>query len=528
MIGGAIMSMRIIRRCATGGALLWLALQTGALAQPPSASSLLIINGAVIDGSGSPARRAAVRIAGDAIAEIGDWLDARPGERVIDAAGLVVAPGFIDLHSHAGRQLGARPDAESQVRQGITTTIVGQDGDSDLPVAEFYESIDRLHPAINVATSVGAGTVRGVVMGGDFRRAATPAEIEVMKALVDRAMKDGALGLSSGLEYDPGFYATPDEMAALASVVARYGGFYSSHVRDEEHEAFAAWREAIEVGRRAGVPVEISHIKVAVKPVWGTAAEGLRILEDARRAGVRVMADWYPYTYWQSSIYVLIPDRDFENREKWRVGLEEIGGARNVLVTNYRPDPSVNGRTLDEIARAQGKDAVTLVIDMIRAAGPSIGIIGTSMDERDLEAFVRHPQVLICSDGEIAGRHPRGFGTFPRVLARYVRDRKLLSLEEAVAKMTGRSAAQAGLTDRGTLAPGRKADVVVFDPAAIADRATKEDPTRLSTGVRDVLVNGQLVLEAGKMTGARPGLGLRRMTGPKPQASSLNSSPVRP
>ena len=502
------MSMQMIRWFTVSCVLVSLITQAGPRAQSPS--SILIVNGSVVDGTGSPGRRAAVRIEGDAIAQVADRLNARPGERVIDATGLVVAPGFIDMHSHAGRQLGDRPDAESQVRQGITTTLVGQDGDSDLPVADFYESIDRLRPAINVATSVGAGTVRGLVLGGDFRRAATPAEIEIMKALVDRAMKDGAIGLSSGLEYDPGFYATPEEMAALASVVARYGGFYSSHVRDEEHEAFAAWREAIDVGRKAGVPVEISHIKVAIKPVWGKAAEGLRILEDARRDGVREMADWYPYTYWQSSIYVLIPDRDFENREKWRAGLEEIGGAANVLVTNYRPDASFNGRTLEEIARAQGKDPVTLVIDMIRTAGPNIGIIGTSMDEGDLATFVTHPQVLICSDGEIAGPHPRGFGTFPRVIGRYVRELKILTIEEAVAKMTGRSAAQAGLADRGVVAAGRKADVVVFDAAAIADRATKQDPTHFSVGVRFVFVNGELVLDDGKMTGARPGRGLRR------------------
>lgn len=478
------------------------------LAQAPA--SILIVNGLVIDGTGAPGRRAALRIEGDQIAEMADQMAPRPGDRVIDAAGLVVAPGFIDMHSHAGRQLEQQPDAESQVRQGITTTLVGQDGSSDLPIVDFYESIERMKPAINVATSVGAGTVRSVVLGGDYRRAATPAEIEVMKALVDRAMKDGAIGLSSGIEYDPGFYAAPDEMVALASVVARYGGFYASHVRDEEHEAFAAWREAIDVGRRAGVPVEISHIKVAIKPVWGKAAEGLKILEDARRQGIRVMADWYPYTYWQSSVYVLIADRDFENRDKWRAGLEEIGGAGNVLVTNYRPNPSYNGRTLDDIARAQGKDPVTLVIDMIRAAGPNIGIIGTSMDEADLATFVKHPQVIICSDGEIAGAHPRGFGTFPRVLARYVREQQLLTIEEAISKMTGRSAAQAGFPDRGTLAPGKKADIVAFDPATIEDRATKQDPRQMSVGVQYVLVNGEVVLEQGRMTEARPGRGLKR------------------
>jgi len=476
-------------------------------------SSILIRGGTIIDGTGAPRARADLRVRGDAIVEVADSLEPAAGEREIDASGLVVAPGFIDMHSHVSAQIAERPDAESQVRQGVTTTLVGQDGSSDLPISDFFETIARVRPAINLATSVGAGTVRGIVMGGDFRRAATADEIATMSALVERAMLDGAIGLSSGLEYDPGFYATPDEMVALARVAARHGGFYSSHVRDEENAALDAWREAIDVGRKAGLPVEISHIKLAVEPVWGLAAEGLKVLEEARREGITVMADWYPYTYWQSAIYVLIPDRDFENREKWRVGLAEIGGAKNVLVTAYRPDPAYNGKTLEEIARLRREDPVTTVIAMIREAGPGIGIIGTSMDEEDLATFFVHPQVIICSDGNIAGSHPRGYGTFPRVLARYVREGKLLSLEEAIAKMTGRSARQAGLAGRGVIARGRKADIVVFDPGTIEDRATKEQPDRMSVGVRYVIVNGVVVLDDGKMTGERPGLALKRQAG---------------
>ncbi len=479
-------------------------------AQSGSGPSILIRGGTVIDGTGAPRTRADVRVEGESIVEVAPGLRPAGGERVIDATGLVVAPGFIDMHSHASSEVGERPDAESQVRQGITTTLVGQDGSSDLPIADFFERLERIRPAINFATLVGAGTVRGVVMGGDFRRAATAAEIETMAALVERGMLDGAIGLSSGLEYDPGFYATPGEMVALARVVARHGGFYSSHVRDEENEAVSAWREAIDVGRKAGVPVEISHIKLAVQPVWGQAKDALKVLADARREGLTVMADWYPYTYWQSAMYVLIADRDFENREKWRVGLAEIGGAGNVLVTAYRPDPSYNGKTLEDIARSRREDPVTTVIAMIREAGPGIGIIGTSMDDEDLATFLTHPQVIICSDGSIAGRHPRGYGTFPRVLGRYVREGKRLSIEEAIAKMTGRSARQAGLADRGVLARGRQADIVVFDPETIADRATKEQPDQLSVGVEYVVVNGVIVLEGGQMTGERPGRGLRR------------------
>jgi N-acyl-D-amino-acid deacylase len=473
-------------------------------------AGLLITHGQLIDGTGAAPRRADVRLAGSLISEIQDELAPRPGERVIDAAGKVVAPGFIDMHSHADRGLDDAPDAASQVMQGITTAVVGQDGGSDLPIADFYERIARLHPAINYATAVGHGTVRKAVMGGDYKRAATGTEIETMKALVDRGMRDGAIGLSSGLEYDPGFYATTGELVALAAIVAGYGGYYASHVRNENEGAFDAWREAIEIGRRTHIPVEISHIKLAVTPVWGRGAEGLKILEDARREGVRVMADWYPYTYWQSSMYVLIETRDFESRAAWQKGLNDIGGAQNVLITSYRPDPSLDGKTLAQIAADRGKDAVTTAIDMMREAGPGTGVIATSMSEDDLDAFVKHPLVLICSDGSLSGRHPRGYGSFPRVLARYVRERGALTLPDAIAKMTGRSAAQLGVNDRGVIAPGKKADITIFDPAAIQDRGVPGNAAQAPAGIAYVIVNGEVVLEGGTMTKARPGRGLKR------------------
>ncbi len=474
------------------------------------ASGILIRNAQLVDGSGAPARRADVRLAGDSIAAVADRLEPRSNERVIDAAGRVLAPGFIDMHSHADRGLEDMPDAATQVRQGITTAVVGQDGSSDLPVADFYARIERLHPAINYATSVGHGTVRARVMGDDFKRAATAEEIDRMKALVDAGMRDGAIGLSSGLEYDPGFYSKTDELVALGSVVAKYHGIYSSHVRNENEGAFDSWREAIEIGRRNGIPVEISHIKLGVKPVWGRAAEGLKLIDAARRSGVRVMADWYPYTYWQSSMYVLIETRDFENRAAWEKGLNDIGGPQNVLITNYRPDPSLNGKTLDQIAGLRGTDAVTTAIDMMKEAGPNTGVIATSMSEDDLLTFVKSPLVLICSDGSLTGRHPRGYNTFPRVLARYVRELHALTLPEAIAKMTGRSAAQLGLADRGLIAPGKKADLVVFDPAAIQDHGTPANASAEPTGISYVIVNGQVALDNGVLTGARSGRGLKR------------------
>ncbi|PYQ79391.1 MAG: aminoacylase [Acidobacteria bacterium] len=485
----------------------------------PRPPGILIQHAQLIDGTGAPARRADVRVAGDAIVAVADSLSPQSGERVIDAAGKVLAPGFIDMHSHADRGLDEMPDASTQVLQGITTAVVGQDGGSELPIADFFERLARLRPAINYATAVGHGTVRKAVMGGDYKRAATAAEIETMKALVDRGMQDGAIGLSSGLEYDPGFYSKTDELVALGAVVAKYGGYYMSHVRNENEGAFASWREAIEIGRRNRIPVEISHIKLGVKPVWGRAAEGLKILDDARREGVKVMADWYPYTYWQSSMYVLIETRDFESRAAWEKGLNDIGGAGNVLITSYRPDASLNGKTLAEIAEARGKDAVTTAIEMMREAGPGTGVIATSMSEDDLTTFVKSPLVLICSDGSLTGRHPRGYGTFPRVLARYVRDLEAIALPDAVAKMTGRSAAQLGMPDRGVVAVGKKADLTIFDPATIQDRGVPGNAAQSPIGISHVIVNGEIVLDYGRMTSARPGRALRRGGSPAPPGS---------
>lgn len=463
-----------------------------------------------MDGSGSPGRRADVRIRGDSVVAVAPGLAPEADERVIDAAGLVVSPGFIDMHSHADRGVERMRSAETQLRQGITTAVVGQDGGSALPVSDFFDEIDHLHTGINYASLVGHGTVRAAVMGGDFRRAATPAEIETMKALVDRAMKDGAVGLSSGTEYDPGFFAAPAELEALARVVKPYGGYYASHVRDEEDGVLAAWKEVLDVGRSAGLPVDISHIKLASKPVWGKSAEGLAMLHAAQREGVEVHADWYPYTFWASSIYVLISDRDWHNRAKWEQGLAEIGGPQNVMVTGYRPDSSYNGHTIAELAKMQGKDPITLIIDMMETAGPGIGIMTTAMQEADLENFARDTTVLISTDGALTGAHPRGYGTFPRVLGVYVREKGLSSLPAMISRMTSKSARLLGFVDRGLVAPGKKADLVVFDPASVADRGTKQHPSIPPVGIRDVIVNGELVLDEGKLTDARPGRALRR------------------
>jgi len=484
---------------------------SGLSAQP---AALLVRGGQLVDGTGTPPRAADVRISGDTIVEVGEHLAPRAGERVIDAAGRVVSPGFIDMHSHAAGGLDDHPDAASQIRQGITTALMGQDGSGELPVSDFFEHMEKVHPAINVLTSVGHGTVRGLVMGGDYKRAATPPEIDAMKVIVERGMKDGAVGLSSGIEYDPGFYATTDELVALAAVIKPYGGFYSSHVRDEENDVLAAWSEAIEIGRRAGVPVEISHMKLASAPVWGQAAKGLALVDAARRAGQDVTGDWYPYPYWHSSIYVLIPDRDFDNLAKWQRGLDEVGGPANVLISSYKPDPSWVGRTVADLAAERHIDAPRLIVQMIKDAGTSIGVIVTAMDEKDMTAIFAHPATLVCSDGELDGRHPRGYGAFPRVLARYAREQHVVSMPDAIAKMSSRSARKLGLTDRGTIAQGQKADLVVFDPVTIEDRGTPANPAQSPVGIDYVIVNGEIVLDRGTITSARPGRALRHTSTP--------------
>jgi N-acyl-D-amino-acid deacylase len=486
-----------------------------AISQEPASkpTSILIAGGAVVDGTGAPARRADVRIAGDRIAEVGA-LTPRPGERVIDARNRVVAPGFIDTHSHADRGLLEMPEAETQIRQGITTAIVGQDGGSSLPLAAFFESLEAKHVALNLASFVGHGTLRRRAMGADYKRAVTPAELAEMESLLEQEMKAGGLGLSSGLEYDPGFYSTTEELIACAKVAARYDGLYISHVRDEANEVFRAFRELIRIAEEARLPAQISHIKLGSNRVWGRAGEAIRLIDDASRRGLDVTADVYPYLYWQSTITALIPTRDWENRAVWEKGLAEVGGARHVLLTDYSPDPAWAGKTIAEIAGRTGKDPVTVIQEIVHRThgeetGGREGVVVTAMTEEDLRRFIAAPRVMFCTDGGLRSKHPRGAGTYPRLLGRYVREQHVISLEEAVRKMTSFPARRMGFRDRGTIRPGMKADVVVFDPKKVLDTATPADPTAKPVGISHVLVNGVPVLDDGKLTGERPGIVLR-------------------
>ena len=484
---------------------------------PPAQPGILITNAVVIDGTGSPGRRVSVRVQGDRIAAVGD-LQPAGGDRVVDAKGLVLGPGFIDTHTHADGGLDERPDALAVVSQGITTIIGGQDGGSPLPLSTYFAALEKAPAAVNVGMYVGHGSVRDSVLGADFKRVATPAEVERMAQLVESDMRAGAIGLSSGLEYDPGIYSDRAEVIALAKVSARYGGRYISHIRSEDFAFWQAVDEIVNIGREAKLPVQISHAKLAMRSLWGRADSLVRLLDRARASGVDITADIYPYLYWHSTLTVLFPKRDFENRAAAEFALTETSTPAGLLLGRYEPNPAYAGKTVAEIAKLRGTDSVTTLIDLIReseAMRQSTGrstqsVIGTSMVEPDVERIMKWPHTNLSTDGSLNGPHPRGFGAFPRFLGVYVRERKVLSLEEAVKRMTSVAADHMGIKDRGRIAPGMLADLVLFDPATVSDRATPRDPHLTSVGIARVWVNGAEVFADGKTTGARPGRVIRR------------------
>ena len=487
------------------------------MAQPARPEKLLISGGLIIDGTGTAGRVADLRIDGDRIVEIGNLTRSQgarsqgaqsQGERTIDARGLVIAPGFIDIHNHSERGFASDPSARSQILQGITTLAVGPDGGSPWPIADYLLWCRNQKLSTNVLAFIGHATVRRQVLGDDFKRVATPREVAKMAELVERAMKEGAIGLSSGLEYDVGNPATTEEVIALARVAGKHHGIYMSHVRDEADLALDAFREAIRIGREAEIPVQISHIKLGTVGVWGKAAEAIRLIDEARRSGVDVTADCYPYDAWSSTITVLVPSRRHDDPVAVKKGLDDVGGAANILVTSCRAHRDFEGMTLDQIASREATTPVDAYIKIVRDGGA--GVVCKSMKDEDIRTFYRQPWVMVSSDGGIGMRHPRGTGTFPRVLGRYVRDQKWLSLEEAVHKMTALPADRLGLQDRGRLRAGMKADLVIFDPLKVIDRSTMTQPFIEPVGVTHVFVNGIQVVSEGSVTGQRPGEVLSR------------------
>jgi N-acyl-D-amino-acid deacylase len=478
-------------------------------------SSYLIRGGIVIDGTGARGQHADIRVRGDRVVEIGK-LKPEPGDIVVDASGRVVSPGFIDAHSHADGGILDDPNAETQIRQGITTSCVGQDGSSNSPLAEWFSKIERTGVALNFGSFVGHGTARDYAMGKDYKRPSTPAEIQKMRAFVAGEMKAGALGLSSGLEYDPGIYSTTEELIALAEVAGVYNGIYISHVRDEENKALESFTELIRIAREGRLPAQISHIKLASSNVWGKTGDVFRLMDNARREGLDISADVYPYNYWQSTIIVLIPTRNWDDRAAWAKGVAEVGGPANVLLTTYSPDPSWQGKTIADISKMTGKDFVTVIQEIVAKThgdGPNKGhesVVVTAMREADVRAFIRDPRIMFCTDGGLHPTHPRGAGSFPRMLGYYCREQRLFSLEEAIRKATSLPAKRMAFKGRGQIAPGYKADLVIFDPRTIRDTATTKNPASPPIGLGDVFVNGTPVLAGGQITGKHPGEALRR------------------
>lgn len=497
---------------------------------------VVVRGGRVVDGTGNAWRWADVGIAKGRIAAVGRLPGVKAG-RFIDAAGRIVAPGFIDVHTHIEDGLAARPTADNFVSGGVTTVVTGNCGSSASDLATLFAGLEKAPASVNIASLVGHNTVRAAVLGR-ADRAPTPEEQAKMEALVAVAMRAGAVGMSTGLIYIPGSYARTPELVGLARVAAQHGGIYASHIRSEGDEILAAIEEALAVGREAALPVQISHFKIANKKLWGKSTVTLEKIDAARADGLDVTVDQYVYTASSTKLSVLLPDwalagaedeirarlREPVMRKKVLAEMKDVAVRRNgrrrldhAVVARCKWDPSLEGKSIATISRerrmrpSMDSDLVT-VLDLFEKGGAQM--IFHSMDERDVERILRHPHSMVASDGSIIASqdgvpHPRSYGTNARVLGRYVRERRSLPLEEAVRKMTGLPAHRFGLVDRGLLRPGMWADLVIFDERQVSDRATFDKPHAASAGIAQVLVNGEVVWEEGRHTGARPGKPLR-------------------
>jgi N-acyl-D-amino-acid deacylase len=537
-------------------------------ATSPAAYDLIIKNGRVIDGSGRPAFAADVAIVGDRISRIGN-LGAAGSKRVIDARGQIVAPGFIDMLGQSEQYVLIDPRAMSKVMMGVTTEITGE-GESIAPLndrilkeqedfnrrfnltvdwrtlGDYFKRLDKQGAGVNLGTFVGATQVREYVIGYD-NRPPTPAELDQMRDLVAAAMRDGALGLSTSLQYVPARFAKTDEIVELAKVAHRYGGIYISHQRSEANAIDDSMKEVFEIARRANIPAEIWHFKTAYQKNWGRMPEMLRRIADARRRGLKITADVYPYVAGSTSLSACLPPwaleggtdlmikrlKDVATRTRLKKEIttdskdwENIylgsGGPSGILIGSVvnRDLDSWQGKRLSEIAMAQNKDPLDALFDFIIADHGQTGAIFFMMQESDMKAALKSPFVSVCTDsgaratdGPLAGSksHPRGWGAYPRILGRYVRDEHLMTLELAIHKMTGLPAANVGLKQRGLIRPGYFADITIFDPKTVIDRATFEEPNQYPVGINFVIVNGQVEVDSGQRT---PALGGKVLYGP--------------
>jgi N-acyl-D-amino-acid deacylase len=503
-------------------------------AQEP-ACDVLIINGKIVDGTGNNWYYGNVAIKDGKIIKVGRYVK-MPAKKTIDAKGLIVAPGFIDVHTHLEGDEVRDPNATNFILDGVTTCITGNCGSSNIDIGKYLAWIDSLKLSINVATLIGHNDVRKAVMGR-ANRDATAAEMQQMKDIVDKAMRDGAVGFSTGLIYIPGTYTKTSEIVELAKIAAKYNGVYATHMRDEGDSVTYAINEALTVGREAKIPVEISHFKLSGQQNWGRSKETVPMIEAARKEGIEVTIDQYPYTASSTSISTLIPDEILAdgqdsitarlqdpqvkkyviNSMLQRLKKRKLKHFSYAVVAYYVPDTSFNGKSIEQINQMMGKkhnrkyEAET-IIDIIVHGGASAVFHG--MSEEDITRIMKYPFNMFASDASIrvfgAGvPHPRGYGTNARVLAEYVRDQKIISLEEAIRRMTSLPAQKFQLKERGLLKEGYAADVIIFDEKNVQDRSTYDHPHAYSTGFEYVIVNGELTVENGKHLGVRAGKALK-------------------
>ncbi len=517
---------------------------------------LAIKNGKVMDGSGNPWHYADIGISEGTVCAVGRVDDA---EKIIDASGCIVSPGFIDIHTHSDFPILIDPMAQSKIRQGVTTEVVGMCGESAAPIheavrrywekyessrvpegffydwssmADYMERIDKQGTAVNIAPVIGHGTVRQNVLGYDSRVPAED-ELEKMRKLVREAMEEGAWGMSTGLIYPPSAYGKQPEITGLARIVAEYGGIYFSHIRNEGETLLEAITEACEIGKNSGASVQIAHFKAKGKPYWGKTKQSLSLVEKYRETGVDITFDQYPYIASSTNLTALLPhwsqeggaDRLMEYlksdsmRAKMAKEFQFSFDWSDILIANAKNNPLYNGRNIAEVAEMMNKDPLNAFFDLLVKENTQVPTVMFLMNEEDVQRVMQSPYGMVGSDGSAIAPegiwannvpHPRFYGTFPRVLAKYVREDGILSLQEAVRKMTAAPAQKLGLKDRGLLREGYKADIAIFDPKTVKDVATFTKPQRYAEGIPHVIVNGTLVVENGEHTGALPGMALRK------------------